>query len=223
MKILFKLILIGWLLSSCVHIPLTEQYSIREIRVIGYLDGWRTQEQAENLIKETNDKLIDFGIRLKIIEFKSETFPKGNIEKAVKELENKLEKRSDYDIGIAFLSYHPVELVWNIMVGGVPEGGIDDFFRRYIVIYTLSSTILVHEIYHCFLYGNEHFGGSFKILPILPAVKLSLELSEKQKELLLNRKWRDFNVSPVLEEAKKSPHYNWKEKLFPNNPLFKDE
>lgn len=205
-------------LISCVPINnvLKENNpSIRELKVVAFLGGYRTKGQAEFLVKQTNDILeTQIGVRLKIIEWNTEKFPMVGPYKLMAELENRLGGREDFDIGILFTTYNFTEIIISNIIG--LYGGItDSFWNRYIIVYTMSQRILTHEIHHCFL-GDEVEAFEIKLIPLLPSIGSSGFLTNDKIEKAKRNKWRYFSQSPIEEKAKKLVQYDWKCIHFPH-------
>ena len=214
-KLFLLAVVLGFLVSGCSlmvgHVKQDIQ-PIRELRVIAYLDG-RTEKDVQSIIEGTNEELAQFGIRLTLVDSQKVKFKFGiDANKILKQVEKWSENRKDFDIGIAFTTTHPLEIVAGLLFGAMkPEGATETFWGRYIVVYSASSTVLFHEVSHCFLYEDMPFGLSVMGIPLTGGM-----LSNEQQNKLMANKWRDFNVSPVVLAAEKMPQQDWVQIYFPH-------
>jgi hypothetical protein len=83
------------------------------------------------------------------------------------------------------------------MFGGW-EGVIDDVYRRHIVLRTKDSRVLLHELVHAFLFSETHTEGLMAsvricVIPGVACLNGSSQLSARDKNEVLQNKWRDFS------------------------------
>ncbi len=208
----------GLLVSGCAMTGrnLKDDNSIRELRVIGCLDGWRSHQEAKFLVNRTNAILErQIGVRLNVIEWQKVKFPPDTAGSLLDELEYRLENRkNDFDIGILFTTYRFDEWIFH-NVTGLYEGVTDPFYNRYVFTYVMNPRVLAHEIHHCFL-GDQVFAINTKIVPFLPSIGNAGFLTPRQMEKAKTNKWRNFNESPVELSVDKSYKQDWVQIQFPH-------
>ncbi len=216
--ILTLTMVLGFLVSGCAMTGqnLKDNDSVRELRVIGCLDGWRSQKEANFLVNRTNAILErQIGVRLNVIQWQVVKFPSYTAGNLLDELEHHLDKRKgDFDLGILFTTYRFDEWIFH-NVTGLYEGVTDPFYNRYVVIYVMNPRVLAHEIHHCFL-GDKVFAINTKIVPFLPSIGNAGFLMPRQMEKARASKWRNFNESPVELSVDKSYKYDWVQIHFPH-------
>lgn len=208
-----------------------ENQPIRTLKVAAFLDYRRnpitdnlkvTEQDAIDAIKEVSKlSVIQTGIDLEIVRFIPMRWRDyWNISRVLPQMHYTLiqEKEHigymhrqwgkpwrDWDIAIAFGTRDTED----IMVGFVPLWGgkiavIDDIYRRYIVTKDLSPEVILHEIYHCFIFTIEHGGGimtpfMFEIVPTVRLVPMSKYLTPGARKEILKNKWRNFTIKPKIE------------------------
>ena len=109
-----------------------------------------------------------------------------------------------FDIAIGFYDMNPLEEFLFSISGGW-MGAIDDVYRRYIVAKRDNIHLLVHELGHAFLFEHAHTGGvmtAFQLCVISDYVCTNSTVCflDSDREMILQNKWRDFNVKPELNE-----------------------
>ncbi len=217
-KILMVVVMLGLFVSGCAMTngTLKENEAIRELRVIGCLDGWRSQKEAKFLVDKTNAILEpQIGVRLNVIEWQSAKFPPHTAGNLLNELEYHLEKRKDeFDIGILFTTYRFDEWIFHNVLG-LYEGVTDPFYNRYVVIYVMNPMVLAHEIHHCFL-GDNVFAINTKVIPFLPSIGNAGFLMPSQIKKAKANKWRNFSESPIELSVDRSYKHDWVQIHFPH-------
>ncbi len=205
----------GSAVSGCAVGRDLKNDQLRELRVIGYLDGWRSQKEANLLVNQTNILLErQVGVRLGVIEWRVSKFPPLSPGQLLRELENSLEKRKDFDVGILFTTYHFDEWLAHFFLG-LYEGATDPFYNRYVVVYGMNPMILAHEIHHCLL-GDEISAFNIKLVPLLPSIGNSGLLLPGQIAKAKINKWRNFSESPIDLSVDRSVKQDWVQVLFPH-------
>jgi len=216
MKIIHLFILaLVLMVNGCVAGRDIKSDPVRELRVIGYLDGWRSQKEANLLVNQTNFLLErQVGVRLSVVEWRVSKFPPLTPGQLLRELERSLETRKDFDIGILFTTYRLDEWMAHFFLG-LYEGATDPFYNRYVIVYGMNPLILAHEIHHCLL-GDGVSALNVKLLPLLPSMGNSGFLLPGQIAKTKINKWRNFNESPVVLSADQSVKQDWVQVLFPH-------
>jgi hypothetical protein len=178
-----------------------ENFPMREIRVIAFMDGSHSQEQADQAIAKSNKRFMEqAGVQLKVIEWQQVKWPFFKTWNGMLEVMEKRLKEKDFDIAIAFTSYNVLGFLWSNVGFYGKMAAVEDTYRRYIIIKELSSFILEHEVWHCFLFDITHtwtgllMPFNVRLLPLTPAVPIGGRYltAEARKEILKN-KWRDFS------------------------------
>ncbi len=207
---------------------------IREIQLVIYYGGY-SEKQVHGLIEQANVHLIkEVGIKLAVKEervtYWEHRTPIGIMRQMDDELWH-LEKVFDsyghwewkhtgynWDMAIAVIKPTQLEITKCDIISSMPllgifynpcfVAGIDDSWRRYIVMKTLNVNVLLHEIAcHGFIFHRaEGDTGEEPSICDVSALKLPLGpplygqaiFSERDKKEILDNKWRVFGKKPVI-------------------------
>ncbi|MDA8239673.1 MAG: hypothetical protein M0Z67_04780 [Nitrospiraceae bacterium] len=186
---------------------------VRTLRVCVVTDPGRKKDSVAGLLREVSLSLAEqVGIRLETVMTADMTFETSGQDGMINQLYKKVfARRSDFDIAIAFTSFSTGDYLLKLLsLVTVPlpvwHGAIDDTYRRYIVVKSLDKQVLIHEIFHAFIFARAHGGGvmravSLQPLPFMRPVGTTVFLTESdRKEVLLN-KWRNFSEPATIAKA----------------------
>lgn len=215
-KVVLLAIAFGLLASGCVtNRNLRDNDAVRELRVVACLDGWRRQKEARLLVNQTNLILErQMGARLNVIEWRTAKFPPLTAGELLHELERRLEKSKDFDIGILFTTYRFDEWILHNFPG-LYEGVTDPFYNRYVIVYVMNPLVLAHEIHHCVL-GDNVSAINVKLVPFLPSIGNAGFLFPSQIAKAKANKWRNFSESPIELSVDNAPKQDWVQIHFPH-------
>ena len=151
----------------------------------------------ERLITETSDELErQVGIRLRIIGYRQMEEGLALIPRNVlQRMHEASGSDGAFDIGITECWLTGLDLAVPVLHGWL--GIIDDTYRRYIVIRVRSKFVLLHEIYHAFLFSHDH-GGCVMFTGLLPIGMGCIWPERNDWKEILENKWRDFSVPPKI-------------------------
>jgi len=154
--------------------------------------------KLEETIKEASDDMIkQVGISLNIIGYAPITKKfVGSTKSALQTLYTASEDpKVNYDIAIT---------TWGVMgmdamapLGFFMLGVIDDTYRRYIVIRIRSKFILLHELYHAFIFKEAH-GQCVMMSGLWPIGSSCIWLEQKNWDEVIENKWRTFGEIPDI-------------------------
>lgn len=215
-ELILLALVLGLLTSNCITSRNIRDHSaVRELKIIACVDGWRSQKEAKLLLAQTNLILEpQIGVRLHVIEWRIEKFPPVTAGELIRQLEARLEKRKDFDIGILFTTYRLDEWFLHNLLG-LYEGVTDPFYNRYVIIYVMNPMILAHEIHHCLL-GDKVVAINFKLIPFLPSIGNAGFLLPRQIRMAKTNKWRNFRESPAELSVDEGVKQDWVQILFPH-------
>jgi hypothetical protein len=186
-----------------------DNFPLRELKVIIYLDPSNERHQIEKLIKEaSNDMFKQVGISLSVIKWESYPYRGRNWKFLRDDLSDRLDSKwKDFDVAILFSSYSPLGFLMANTIGN-KAAVIENSYRRIIIIKQVNLFILEHELWHCFVLSTAHgYSGilmpmAIKILPFTPMIPLGgYYLTKNQRQEVLNNKWRDFSKIPLIPET----------------------
>jgi len=114
------------------------------------------------------------------------------------------DKRNQFDVALTFIYF-----VHHIAGGKLPLGATDTFYWRYIFVRELDPYILLHELFHTFLFQQVH-SDDWVMRGARPSYGSEWYwlTPEARKEVLRN-KWRNFNVMPAKGEEERKSKESW--------------
>jgi hypothetical protein len=177
----------------------SENLPVRTLRILAMTDGTHPQPQiAQTISKCSQISEEQVGIRLEIVDWKeiklNSGLPRAKILKKV--AKESLGDRNSFDIVIAFTGFKLLggDGIKLALFGTAWLGLIDDTYRRYIIVKLLDPFIILHELFHGFIFSVEHSMRGIMTTGFYPIGRKCLWLGiEDRKEVLMN-KYRDFNI-----------------------------
>lgn len=185
---------------------IAENQPIRTLRVFLITDQSYRREEVEEFISRCSN-LVErqVGIRLEIrdwyqIKWEDELNDISKMETRV--AADTWNRREMFDIVLTFARF-----IQRVEGGKLPLGATDTFFWRYLFLKELDPYILLHELFHAFLFEKGH-SESWVMRSARPAYgnEWYWLAPEDRKKVLLN-KWRDFNRMPEENKGKESWFY----------------
>ncbi len=113
-------------------------------------------------------------------------------------------KRDQFDVAVTFVYF-----VHNIAGGKLPLGATDTVYWRYIFVRELDPYILLHELFHTFLFGKAHSNDWVMRGARPPYGSEWYWLTPENRREVLRNKWRDFNVVPAAGQQEKESKESW--------------
>lgn len=108
----------------------------------------------------------------------------------------------DSDMLINFDTYSNQDILAKLVGLLIPcpiyDAYIDDEYRKIIVMKNMDKRTFMHELYHAFILSHVHSasgimqGYTIKLLPFLPPLNYTIELSEEDRKEVIGNKWRKF-------------------------------
>jgi tetratricopeptide (TPR) repeat protein len=185
-----------------------ENEPIRTLRVLLITDHSYQKEEIEKFVSKCSRLAeVQVGIRLEIIDWyqiKWEDELNDIIKTEIRIARDTWSKRDKFDIAITFVYF-----VHNLAGGHLPLGATDTFFWRYIFVRELDPYILLHELFHAFLFERDHSKDW-----VMRGARLSYGsewywLTPEDRKEVLRNKWRDFNVMPAAGQEEKRSKESW--------------
>jgi len=182
-----------------------ENEPIRTLRVLLITDDTYRKDEIEKFVSQCS-RLVEMqvGMRLEIVdgyEIKWEDEIDDIVKMEIRVATDTWSKRDQFDIALTFVYF-----VHNIAGGKLPLGATDTFFWRYLFVRELDPYILLHELFHAFLFEKSHPKDWVMRGARPPYGNEWYWLTPEDRREVLRNKWRDFNVMPATgqEEEKKS-------------------
>jgi len=182
-----------------------ENEPIRTLRVLLITDDTYRKDEIEKFVSKCS-RLVEMqvGVRLEIVdgyEIKWEDEIDDIVKMEIRVATDTWSKRDQFDIALTFVYF-----VHNIAGGKLPLGATDTFFWRYLFVRELDPYILLHELFHAFLFEKSHPKDWVMRGARPPYGNEWYWLTPEDRREVLRNKWRDFNVMPATgqEEEKKS-------------------
>ena len=182
-----------------------ENEPIRTLRVLLITDDTYRKDEIEKFVSKCS-RLVEMqvGMRLEIVdgyEIKWEDEIDDIVKMEIRVATDTWSKRDQFDIALTFVYF-----VHNIAGGKLPLGATDTFFWRYLFVRELDPYILLHELFHAFLFEKSHPKDWVMRGARPPYGNEWYWLTPEDRREVLRNKWRDFNVMPATgqEEEKKS-------------------
>jgi len=176
----------------------TQIQPIREVKVLILAN--EPDPGLEYTIKEVSDEMIkQVGISLNVIGYAPITKKfSGGTRGALQTLRVAAEEpKIKYDMAIT---------TWGVMgmdvmapLGFFMLGVIDDTYRRYVVVRVKSKFILLHEVYHAFIFEHAH-GQCVMMSGLWPIGSSCYWLEKENWDEVLKNKWRNFTDIPDIDE-----------------------
>jgi tetratricopeptide (TPR) repeat protein len=182
-----------------------ENEPIRTLRILLITDETYRKDEIEKFVSKCS-RLVEMqvGMRLEIVDgyqIKWENELDDIIKMEMRIAADTWSKRDQLDIALTFVYF-----VHNIAGGKLPLGATDTFFWRYLFVKELDPYILLHELFHAFLFEKSHSRDWVMRGARPPYGNEWYWLTPEDRKEVLRNKWRDFNVMPATgqEEEKKS-------------------
>ena len=185
-----------------------ENEPIRTLRVLLITDHSYQKEEIEKFVSKCSRLAeVQVGIRLEIIDWyqiKWEDELNDIIKTEIRIARDTWSKRDKFDIAITFVYF-----VHNLAGGHLPLGATDTFFWRYIFVRELDPYILLHELFHAFLFERGH-SKDWVMRGARPSYGSEWYwLTPEDRKEVLRNKWRDFNVMPAAGQEEKRSKESW--------------
>jgi tetratricopeptide (TPR) repeat protein len=177
-----------------------ENEPIRTLRIFLITDDSYRKDEIEKFVSKCSDlSEMQVGIRLEIVEWyqiKWEDELDDIIKMEIRIARDTWYKRDQFDIALTF-----VHFAFNVAGGKLPLGATDTFFWRYLFVRELDPYILLHELFHAFLFNRGH-SEEWVMRGGRPAYGNEWYwLTPKDRKEVLRNKWRDFNIMPATGEG----------------------
>lgn len=179
-----------------------ENLPVRTLRTLVLTDGTHDQSKIAKLIDQSSQLAEEqVGIRLKIIDWKNIDWKsKRSTVKMLKTVANETSSDKDqFDIAVAFTGLSVVGDGVLGLFGGTWLGVIDDTYRRFIIVKLLDPYVLLHELFHAFIFSEAHSMICIMTTGFYPIGKNCLWLGKNDRTEVLRNKDRDFNRKPNVE------------------------
>ena len=185
-----------------------ENEPVRTLKILLIADESYRKDEIEKFVSKCS-RLVEMqvGIRLEIedwyqIKWKDEL--DDIIKTEMRIAADTWNKRDQFDIALTFVYF-----VHNIAGGKLPLGATDTFYWRYIFVRELDPYILLHELFHGFLFQKGH-SKDWVMRGARPSYgnEWYWLTPEDRKEVLRN-KWRDFNVMPATGQEERKSKESW--------------
>lgn len=179
-----------------------ENLPVRTLRTLVLTDGTHDQSKIARLIDQSSQLVEEqVGIRLEIIDWKSIDWKtKLPPIKMLKTIANETSSGKDqFDIAIAFTGLTLFGDSVLGVFGGTWLGVIDDTYRRFIIVKLLDPYVLLHELFHAFIFSEAHSMICIMTTGFYPIGKNCLWLGKNNRMEVLRNKDRDFNRKPNVE------------------------
>jgi len=181
-----------------------ENLPIRTLRVLVLTDGTYDKSKITKLIDQCSQLVEEqVGIGLEIVDWKNIDWNdldwKGKLltVRILKNVANKARSDRDrFDIAIAFTGLSLLGDGVLGLFGGTWLGVIDDTYRRYIIVKLLDPYVLMHELFHAFIFSEAHSMTCIMATGFYPLGKNCLWLGTKDRMEVLRNKQRDFSKKP---------------------------
>jgi len=171
----------------------------REIQVL--ILSNEPDKDLEEVIAEASDEMMkQTGMRLNIIGYASidKTFVPSQ-RGALQILHEAAESPGvRYDLAITTWGVMGIDAM--IPFVGVMFGAIDDVYRRYIILRVKTKFILLHEIFHAFIFDRVHGGCITNSGWTFPLGTRCYWLTERDWQETMKNKWRDFREPVSIPE-----------------------
>lgn len=196
-KSLFFLVGLGlalWLifwLSGCARVPVQHDLPVREVRVWVLTDGYAPSDVLAS-IDRASEEWQDLGIRFRVVHIEAMELNGFQMGSALKDFAGKVwDHRPEFDIAIGFRKLTSGEIAFRVagyIIGwGDWSGVIDQQYRRFIVVKSLSRNVLNHELAHAFVVNEDHESMPGILLPGFNPLTASV------RESVIKNRNRNFN------------------------------
>jgi hypothetical protein len=167
---------------------------IRTIKILLFTDNTYNQATILNFIEKCSKTIeLQVGMKLQVVSIQSLNWGKRGPGKMVEKVYTLASKSEvDYDIAIAFTNGIAV----TDMVLPTTErwyGAIDNFYRRYIVLRSMDSSVFLHEFFHAFIFSKTHGKGIMMARASLIGTS-PVWLDVEDRDEVLRNKWRNFST-----------------------------
>jgi hypothetical protein len=175
---------------------------VRVLRIFVLTDSTHDKSKITKFIDQCSHVIEEqVGIRLEIVEWKNidwnDTDWKSKLltVRILKNIANRTRNdRGRFDIAIAFTGLSLFGDGVLGLFGGTWLGVIDDTYRRYIVVKLLDPYVLIHELFHAFIFSEAHSMTCIMATGFYPLGRHCLWLGNKDRVEVLKNKQRDFNI-----------------------------
>jgi hypothetical protein len=176
----------------------SENLPVRTLRILAMTDGTYTQPQITQSISKCSQILEEqVGMRFEIVDWKeiklNSGLPRVRILKKV--AKESLSDKNSFDIVIAFTGFKFLgkDGIMLALFGTAWFGLIDDTYRRYIIVKLLDPYVILHEVFHAFIFSVEHSMKGIMTTGFYPIGRNCLWLGIEDRKEVLKNKQRDFN------------------------------
>ena len=140
------------------------------------------------------------GIELSAFSFTQAELPSVNDRnERLTAMHKAMQGHNDWDLAVNPASYTVGDVLkaLGVIPLSVNQGYIDNTYRRYIVVKSKDCNILIHELFHAFIFSRVHsdkgvMQNRIQLLPFTPAINGTLYLSPDDRKEVLRNKWRNF-------------------------------
>jgi len=180
-----------------------ENNPIRTLRVLLITDPSYPRDEIEKFISRCSGLVeVQVGIRLEILDWyriKWEDELSDISKMEIRVAADTWSQRDHFDIALTF-----VNMVQRVEGGKFPLGATDTFFWRYIFVKELDPYILLHELFHAFLFEKGH-SEKWVMRSARPSYGNEWYwLTPEDRKRVLRNKWRDFNEMPAAEKEEEN-------------------
>ena len=179
-----------------------ENLPVRTLRTLVLTDGTQDKSKIAKFIGECSQLVEEqVGIRLEIIDWKSIDWKtKLSTVTMLKNIANETsDDRGRFDIAIAFTGLSLFGDGVLGVFGGTWLGVIDDTYRRFIIVKLLDPYVLIHELFHAFIFSEAHSMQCIMTTGFYPIGKNCLWLGMQDRMEVLRNKQRAFNIKPRVQ------------------------
>jgi hypothetical protein len=211
LPIIFLLFLVGCAHFGTVKSKMDDpdfQLQNQPIRIVNIEvinDGFSKDAVLDSIMRVSDDLTKQVGITLSIKEYREGEISSFGHRQAVRNLSKNTFEPTKFDLIIGFSTRSIVShLIEASSMGWAWLGVIDDTWRKFIVIKMLDDRVLLHEIYHAFIFNTVHsssgiMSNAIVKVPLAPILfNLPHYISNKDREEVLRNKWRDFSERPEI-------------------------
>ena len=203
--IFFSVLLCGCGITRSIEYSAHDQTSqqhnmpVRQVAVVVLVPDDRHLTELGKIIDECSQLLFQqTGIRIFVKNYQTISWKSSDRAGMLQQVSDSMKAFSDpYDMAVAFAPMSFPQLLSFAAFGGW-EGVIDDVYRRYIVLRTIDSNVLLHELVHGFLFSNTHTHGLMSatricLVPGIACFHRSMDLDREDREEVMRKKWRNFS------------------------------
>jgi len=179
-----------------------ENLPVRTLRTLVLTDGTHDQSKIVKFIEQSSQLVEEqVGIRLEIVDLKTIDWKtKSTTVRMLKNIANETsEERDQFDIAVAFTGLRVVADGVLGLFAGTWVGVIDDTYRRFIIVKVLDPYVLMHELFHAFIFSEAHSMQCIMTTGFYPIGHKCVWLGNKDRMEVLKNKQRDFSKKPDVE------------------------